>query len=388
MQNEDRLYREPELWGYRKMQSTGTLGKAVRVIDGNTLEAIYLAKGPKSEKRLLRLAGVDAPGSGETFGELARQALEDAMMTGHQHQGFLLDEFEVDPDWKSTTGVVYVETGEPERDGDDWGYKSVNYQLVRMGLGRASARYGTFAGMYHAEDAARAEGLGIWAGEQANTGVEQNDGVEENDGVLEENAYGVPESLPMTAVLLLLGFMAWMYHTDAWRMWTVMRFALADTLLLGDVVSLGVAWALLGLAASIVVPGAYLAVFTTLSKYAVNTPGWLAAVQRPVYVLGAVGATTAVALGVFFAALCLADPFSETISDDFLPTLRVYMERMARGAIVTYRSDYHHHFDISKPWVIYFAVASYCGVIAAFSPRRWLQARGGSGAHLGASGGD
>ena len=101
MQNEDRLYREPELWGYRKMQSTGTLGKAVRIIDGNTLEAIYLAKGPKSEKRLLRLAGVDAPGSGETFGELARQALEDAMMTGHQHQGFLLDEFEVDPDWKS-----------------------------------------------------------------------------------------------------------------------------------------------------------------------------------------------------------------------------------------------------------------------------------------------
>ena len=121
------------------------------------------------------------------------------------------------------------------------------------------------------------------------------------------------------------------------------------------------------LAVSIAIPAAYLGLYTTASKYQRTLPSWALRMSRPIYTLGVAGAVTAVGLGVFFAAFCLVDPFSESLSADFLPTLQDYMNRMSTGAIKTYASDYHYLFDISKPWVVYFVAASYCGVVAASS---------------------
>ena len=363
--DESELYNEPESWSQHKGAPNLTLGVSSAVVDGNTIEAEFAADGTYR----VRLLGVDAPSLSEPSGREARDFLTTLHEADGKTRGLCLDRSEFDEHAKTGSGEVYFNHQAQKYTGDKW--RSANYQIVRRGLARASSRYGEFEGMYHAEDAARAEGVGVWSGhgseEGGRQGSERSGDNRGDDGVTEVNPCNVPETLPMTALILLIGFIAVMYETEAWRMWVVVRYAVADTLLLGDTVALGVVWLLMGLAASTVIPGIYLAIYTTASKYEVDLPDALVSASPAIYSLGVAGAVAAMVLGVFFTALCMVDPFSDRLSEDFLPALQGYMRTMANGALRAYGSDFPYVFDISKPWVLYFAGASYCAVVGALS---------------------
>ena len=102
--SDDRLHSEPKLWHWRRdALSTGTFGIVDDVIDGNSMETRWAGI---RQPRVVRLAGVDAPGVKEPFGEEALDFLR-SMVSRASSRNFSIDEFELAPDKKSATGVVY-----------------------------------------------------------------------------------------------------------------------------------------------------------------------------------------------------------------------------------------------------------------------------------------
>lgn len=370
--SDDRLHSEPKLWHWRRdALSTGTFGIVDDVIDGNSMETRWAGI---RQPRVVRLAGVDAPGVKEPFGEEALDFLR-SMVSRASSRNFSIDEFELAPDKKSATGVVYFNSLPAEGDGEEQGHRSANYHLVRMGLARASTRYGKFAGMYHAEDAARAEGLGIWSGDGPEASGRSDGTLDEHeevgDGVVVAEAYGVPENLPMTALLIMAAGIWWAYQSGVWELWAMASYALADAVPVGTFAARWAVWGLMGLAALSVVPAVYLAAYTTLSKYRVGFAAGLPEASRPLYIAGAAGAAAAALIGGFLTALCVVDPLDiPQLSGrgEFAPALTQYYRGLIAGTLDAYPlSQEWRGLQISKPWALYLFVTSYCGVVASIS---------------------
>ena len=369
--DESKLYNEPELWTQHKGARNLTIGLGLRMIDGNTIEAEFV----DDDSYAVRLAGVDAPALSEPFGEEARDCLSSLHEADDEFPSFSLDHFVFDESAKTAAGVVYFNSDTWHRTGGQQGLRSANYQIVGLGLARASSRYGEFEGMYHAEDAARAEGLGIWGGESV-VGPGSSGGIRDEyggdgDGVVDEEVYGVPEALPMTALLMMAVGMSWAYQSGVWGLWTMASYALADAVPVGTFVARWVIWALMGIAALTAVPAIYLAAYTTLSKFKVGLPAGLPGASRPLYIVGAMGAAAAALLGGFLTAVCVVDPLElPQLSGrgEFAPTLTEYFRGLSGGTVAAYPlSQEWRVLQISKPWALYLFVTSYCGVIAALT---------------------
>ena len=369
--DETKLYNEPELWTQHKGARNLTIGLGLRVIDGNTIEAGFVGDDPY----VVRLAGVDAPALSEPFGGEARDCLSSLHEADDELPSFSLDHFVVDESAKTAAGVVYFNSDTWHRTGGQQGLRSANYQIVRLGLARASSRSGEFEGMYHAEDAARAEGLGIWGGEcvvgPGSSGGIRNEYGGDGDGVVDEEVYGVPEALPMTALLMMAVGMWWAHQSGVWGLWTIASYALADAVPVGTFVAKWVIWALMGLAALTAVPAIYLAAYTTLSKCGVGFAAGLPEASRPLYIVGAMGAAAAALMGGFLTAVCVVDPLElPQLSGrgEFAPTLTEYFRGLFGGTVAAYPlSQKWRVLQISKPWALYLFVTSYCGVIAALT---------------------
>ena len=369
--DESKLYNEPELWTQRKAARNMTLGHGFRVIDGNTMEAGFVGDAVYT----LSLAGVDAPSLSEPFCEEARDFLSSLLEADSRWPGFSLDHFEFDDSVRTATGVVYFGSDTRHTIGGQKGLRSANYQIVRLGLARASSRYGEFEGMYHAEDAARSEGLGIWSGERGVPEAEE-DGIREEsersgDSVTDEETFGVPEALPMTALLIMTVGMWWTYQSGVWGLWPMASYVLADSIPVGSLVAKWAVWGLMGLAALAAVPTVYLAAYTTLRRFEVSFAYGLPEVSRPLYIVGAVGAASAALVGGFFTAFCLIDPMDlPPLSGrgEFAPALTEYFRSQLPEAMATYPGSREWlDLRITKPWALYLFATSYCGVVAALT---------------------
>ena len=189
--------------------------------------------------------------------------------------------------------------------------------------------------------------------------------------MVDEEVYGVPEALPMTALLMMAVGMLWAYQSGVWGLWTMASYALADAVPVGTFVARWVIWALMGLAALTAVPAIYLAAYTTLSKFKVGLPAGLPGASRSLYIVGAVSAASAALIGGFLTAVCVVDPLEiQRLGGrgEFAPALTEYMRGLAGGAFDAYPDSMEWRFlHISKPWALYLFVASYCGVVAALS---------------------
>ena len=369
--DESRLYSEPESWSQHRGARNLTIGVSDAVVDGNTIEATFAADGIYR----IRLSGVDAPSLSEPFGREARDYLTALHEAEGKGRGLSLDRSEFDERAQTGSGVVYYNHQARTHTGGSSPWRSANYQLVRMGLARASSRYGEFEGMYHAEDSARAEGRGIWGEENIavsgspDGSVSGRGGVD--SGVVNVEVYGVPETLPMTALLIMMAGMWWTYQSDVWGLWPMASYALADAVPVGTFVARWAVWALMGLAALSVVQAVYLAVYTTLSKFDVGLPSGLPEASRALYIVGAVSAASVALMGGFLTAVCVVDPLEVpqlSGRGEFAPVLTEYFRGLIGGTIDAYAwSREWRGLQISKPWALYLFVTSYCGVIAALT---------------------
>lgn len=116
-------------------------GKVVRIADGDTVT--ILAEG--NQQVTVRLADIDAPEKGQAFGNVARQALADAVFL----KDVQVDVVKIDKYGRSVGYVV--------ADGKD-----VNQMLVRDGYAWVYRQYVTRKSYLQDEEAARNRRTGLW----------------------------------------------------------------------------------------------------------------------------------------------------------------------------------------------------------------------------------
>lgn len=127
-------------------------GEVVRILDGDTIDVLVNRQTVR-----VRLADIDAPESGQAFGQRARQRLAD--MTFRQQ----VEVVEKDTDrYGRTLGVVYAMMTYP---GNAAQLTNVNAVMVQEGMAWAYRYYGkpTDPQMYALEQQARRERRGLWS---------------------------------------------------------------------------------------------------------------------------------------------------------------------------------------------------------------------------------
>ncbi len=117
-------------------------GRVVGISDGDTLT---LLTGEQEQVRI-RLAGIDAPERGQPYGSRARQALSDIAF-GKPVRIAVLDTDR----YGRVVGRVFA------------GAQDANAELVRRGAAWVYRRYSRDPALLGLEEAARAEGQGLWA---------------------------------------------------------------------------------------------------------------------------------------------------------------------------------------------------------------------------------
>jgi endonuclease YncB( thermonuclease family) len=116
-------------------------GKVSSVVDGDTLRLLY-----RGGELKVRLAEIDAPERGQSYGRRSRQALSELVFGKHVRVA------EQDRDrYGRIVGRVYV-------DGLD-----VNAEMVRRGYAWVYRRHATDAELYDLEQQARDARLGLWS---------------------------------------------------------------------------------------------------------------------------------------------------------------------------------------------------------------------------------
>ncbi|EIJ6113750.1 thermonuclease family protein [Salmonella enterica] len=127
-------------------------GEVVRILDGDTIDVLV-----NRQTIRVRLADVDAPESGQAFGQRARQRLAD--MTFRQQ----VEVVEKDTDrYGRTLGTVYAMMSYP---GSAAQLTNINAVMVQEGMAWAYRYYGkpTDPQMYALEQEARRQRFGLWS---------------------------------------------------------------------------------------------------------------------------------------------------------------------------------------------------------------------------------
>lgn len=122
------------------ISDAGSVTRIVRVSDGDTVHAMIDGRAVR-----VRLAAIDAPESGQAFGERARRALAD-MVVGRD-----VELHQVGVDVHKRPLVVLSVEG-----------VSVNAELVRLGWAWVFRRYSNDTALVALEDSARRNRWGLW----------------------------------------------------------------------------------------------------------------------------------------------------------------------------------------------------------------------------------
>lgn len=129
------------LLGVSAFSQTAVEGKVVAIADGDTLTVLL----PDRTQKRVRLAGIDAPETGQPLGKESKQALAGMVF------GATVRVRVVDTDrYGRWVGDVYA-------DGTH-----VNTELVRQGYAWVYRQYARNAELFAAEDEARSARRGIW----------------------------------------------------------------------------------------------------------------------------------------------------------------------------------------------------------------------------------
>jgi micrococcal nuclease len=132
-------------------------GRAVDISDGDT----FVLLEASGRRWRIRLAGIDAPESGQPGAEASRAQLQAWLQQGR----VLVESVKIDPFGRLVAHVYVLGTAVVERDPDD----EIGLRMVRAGHAwhfkryRADQTLEAFVRFDEAEQAARAAGRGLWS---------------------------------------------------------------------------------------------------------------------------------------------------------------------------------------------------------------------------------
>ena len=136
-----RLWLLAALFAQSCMPEAGFSARCVGVTDGDTISVLV-----GTEKRKIRLEGIDAPERGQDFSAKARQ-FTSSLVSNRQVRIFPKEEDR----YGRLVARVEVDT------------RDVSLELARAGLAWHYRRYSSDPGLAAAEREARAQGLGVWS---------------------------------------------------------------------------------------------------------------------------------------------------------------------------------------------------------------------------------